>query len=1063
MRLGDLFTGDQEREIQFRVEVHDNQKNLELDRSKRIWLAKILDSYWVYQNESNRWEVKAADSSSQIALEKVCANRNLIQIALLKNRIIDLEALVFPSYFPTNEPFEIGFGDIIEEDLNKHFGSELKNTSKDGWLADQLILKNLNETNNKDAIILANSTVNKAFRIIGKKIVVDVKRNKEEKYEIHRIVRKPSKKSYQGLLESTISIKDISKTGKIRDNVVTKLNEIDRMTRYIETWSRYKEIQNKLRENEVKESGTVEVELLKTKRALEYEIQLHDVGHSFNLDSLEVGDYLNLSSSNKVASFESQRSFASAEVTNIHNGRIYIRLNQEIEAKTIFISQSLLGDSISGKRRQNALTRIEEHTTEMPSLPLVLEGIDLGQTIQRRKIKAITPKVRRSFGEYGPNLMQENALEVAINTPDIAIIQGPPGTGKTKVISAISQRLTEEFKKNGEDPKTNILLTAYQHDAVENMALRTEVLGLPTLKISNSHERTINTVENWLNSKIKEVQSQQSSLKPGDNEVLYAEIKSAYLSYLQTLDKEQAKYFLDQFRKEHLIDISEEAGDAILKVNSTSSDISNEYYDLLLEQFILLRTEKEGYTDDGKKILDRLIYTLEKYSHKIGNYIRDQIEELELISEKEMPSESDLNFLSEYRDKVLVLLRGKDIISNMRVPDAKVEKAFNTLLQQYSNRMIEEPSEFGVLDTFCQGLSHGGDVVKRDIINYSAVVASTVQQSQGRAMLDIRDNSFDTVIIDEAARANPLDILIPMVNARRRIVLVGDHRQLPHIVDSAVEKELIEDNSLKGDKEAHLRDSLFERFYTKLKDLEKKDGIRRVVTLNEQYRMHPVIGDFISRNFYEKFNEPKLLSGTQAENLVHGIDRYNDKVAVSLNIPFSKGGEKSNRSKSRIVEAKQCIREAKLIMDDDPDLSVGIISFYRGQVDALYKEATILGLTEKDNPKEIHEDYKVTSKGEERFRIGTVDAFQGKEFDVVILSLVRSNHLKGDGEKDARSKFGFLTSSSRLNVAMSRAKKLIVSVGDEAMYRSDSASEFVPGLYSFFTELIDSEYGISIQ
>ena len=101
-------------------------------------------------------------------------------------------------------------------------------------------------------------------------------------------------------------------------------------------------------------------------------------------------------------------------------------------------------------------------------------------------------------------------------------------------------------------------------------------------------------------------------------------------------------------------------------------------------------------------------------------------------------------------------------------------------------------------------------------------------------------------------------------------------------------------------------------------------------------------------------------------------------------------------------------------------------------------------------------------KAEERFRIGSVDAFQGKEFDVVILSLVRSNNIQIKDSKDIRKKYGFLTSYNRLNVAMSRAKMLLIAVGDEDMFKIKQAEEHIFGLYAFYKELINSDYGLSI-
>ena len=74
-----------------------------------------------------------------------------------------------------------------------------------------------------------------------------------------------------------------------------------------------------------------------------------------------------------------------------------------------------------------------------------------------------------------------------------------------------------------------------------------------------------------------------------------------------------------------------------------------------------------------------------------------------------------------------------------------------------------------------------------------------------------------------------------------------------------------------------------------------------------------------------------------------------------------------------------------------------------------------------------------------KLRIGTVDSFQGMEFDVVFLSLVRTG----------KSGFGFLKLYNRLNVSMSRQKKLLVAVGDAAFYNTDQAREQVPGLADF--------------
>lgn len=118
------------------------------------------------------------------------------------------------------------------------------------------------------------------------------------------------------------------------------------------------------------------------------------------------------------------------------------------------------------------------------------------------------------------------------------------------------------------------------------------------------------------------------------------------------------------------------------------------------------------------------------------------------------------------------------------------------------------------------------------------------------------------------------------------------------------------------------------------------------------------------------------------------------------------------------------------------DLTFGVISFYKAQAEYIRQQLGTLG----DNDK--------------RLRIGTVDSFQGMEFDVVFLSTVRTvpqswKPATDDREKQAQSLFGHLCLYNRLNVSMSRQKKLLVVVGDPSLLDGDLAAEFIPGLVDF--------------
>jgi superfamily I DNA and/or RNA helicase len=347
------------------------------------------------------------------------------------------------------------------------------------------------------------------------------------------------------------------------------------------------------------------------------------------------------------------------------------------------------------------------------------------------------------------------------------------------------------------------------------------------------------------------------------------------------------------------------------------------------------------------------------------------------------------------------------------------------------------------------------------------VLAATCQQAVGYQM-NLRkgdNNVFDTVVVDEAARANPLDLFIPMSLAERRIILVGDHRQLPHILDHEIESDL--DSDVTEKTQEMLRTSLFQRLFAQLRQRERADGIKRTVTLDVQYRMHPVLGQFVGDTFYGPHGEG-FTSGRPATDFTHSLAPYEGAVAAWVDVPLGRGAEHRGQSKSRRVEAKWIAREAHRLMSDRPDLSVGVITFYSAQVNELMRQMEALGMTEHldDGGYRIHESWKTTrDEGgvlKERLRVGTVDAFQGKEFDVVLLSMTRSNDIAADQPKLLRRKYGHLMLENRLCVAMSRQQRLLIVVGDSGMLKGEQAAKAVPGLVRFM-ELCGGEHGVQLH
>ena len=280
-----------------------------------------------------------------------------------------------------------------------------------------------------------------------------------------------------------------------------------------------------------------------------------------------------------------------------------------------------------------------------------------------------------------------------------------------------------------------------------------------------------------------------------------------------------------------------------------------------------------------------------------------------------------------------------------------------------------------------------------------------------------------------------------MAKAERRIILVGDHRQLPHMLEEEVERKLAASNEQTRDV---LKLSLFERLFQQLRAREAEDGIKRTITLDTQYRMHRILGDFVSRTFYEYHGESKINTGRPDSDFVHNIPNYEGKVAAWLDVPFQRGSEAMGQSKSRPIEAKHLAHELRLAMESSQNLTFGVITFYRAQVTEIWEALCAEGIAERNDEgayqvsRQWEEGRADSGKLIERLRIGTVDSFQGKEFDVVFLSMTRSNDIVAKEPKQYQQKYGFLLLENRLCVAMSRQQRLLIVVGDLGMVKSEA-------------------------
>ncbi|QPF90857.1 AAA domain-containing protein [Bradyrhizobium commune] len=290
----------------------------------------------------------------------------------------------------------------------------------------------------------------------------------------------------------------------------------------------------------------------------------------------------------------------------------------------------------------------------------------------------------------------------------------------------------------------------------------------------------------------------------------------------------------------------------------------------------------------------------------------------------------------------------------------------------------------------------------------------------GRQGIQIDKNVFDLVIIDEAARCTPGELAVGMQSGRR-VLLVGDHKQLPPLYGHELTEALGVRLNLASKKD--LRRSDFERAF------HSTYGSAVARTLKRQYRMAPKIGKMVAKIFYP--GQDLATQRGDPPDYYRLLPRPLDDEIVWLDTGFSKSTRRESDSGSSFVNR----REATAIVSCLKTIA-GSTEFLQSASDDLKEDEPLIGVICMYAPQVgLVEEMLITSGLAPEFRklvkVGTVDSYQGKENRIVILSLVRSNP-----ERD----MGFIRAANRVNVAVSRAMERLVIVGSVRMFDRSRSS-----------------------
>lgn len=304
-----------------------------------------------------------------------------------------------------------------------------------------------------------------------------------------------------------------------------------------------------------------------------------------------------------------------------------------------------------------------------------------------------------------------------------------------------------------------------------------------------------------------------------------------------------------------------------------------------------------------------------------------------------------------------------------------------------------------ILQDYAAALRESPELLAEACVGAASIVAGTCLGVMSHR--SIPRQSFDWVILDEAGRATVGEAVVPLVLGKR-LVLVGDQKQLPPMIETRL-AEALEEGLGVGQEE--LTKSLFEQMF------DAPSGATRVF-LDTQYRMHPSIAGFISEQFYDG----KLRSGVGERPLdAHLGQHWGPLIWLSTSTLPAHSEQRSGTSYKNPAECRAIVTALKelgeAVRANGEPVSCGVITGYAAQL------AEIEAELQRRLPT-LSKDLKIS--------VGTVDAFQGREFDVVIYSVTRSNPV---------GTFGFLKDARRLNVALSRARHSVIVVGDHDFIR----------------------------
>ena len=563
-------------------------------------------------------------------------------------------------------------------------------------------------------------------------------------------------------------------------------------------------------------------------------------------------------------------------------------------------------------------------------------------------------------GSKSLNESQKEAFRKALQFGPLSLLQGPPGTGKTWFIASLLHYLVTK------EGARRILVVSQAHEAVNNALEK-------ALELFEAKGVAFNAV------------------RLGQESVVSETIRHLHSSSIEQSYREgfKAEY------KERVIRLATEIG----LPSTFAAEAVNLHVNVgrLVEQIAVTEAESTDKTPRRrqKENPDELNEeTLGQRRHQLTLTLRE-------ICMRDYGYESDDVQLGEILDDLYVHLAEKHDIQSPQAIDK-----LRRLLKMSDDwlKTLGEPSA-----NFAEFLAKSRTIVAGTLVGIGRRAAGVIQ------------NMYDWVVIDEAGRAAPSELAVAMQTGRR-VLLVGDHKQLPPTFEQDVRRTVSKKLGYAADSLAFASD--FERVF------DSPYGAKVGASLKEQYRMAPAIGEVVSEVFYGN----RLATGRNASWLDTSLLPTQLRHEVNW-VDTSSLGKRAIESTS--LDRIDCWNEgeAHVIMDVLKSLlqNTGLV---RALKEGLQPGDPVIGIIcMYSKQREVLNRLKgearwIPAELKRLVKVDTVDSYQGKENRIIILSTVRNNSQQNPG---------FLRSPNRINVAMSRAMERLIVVGATSMWKGKNA------------------------